>query len=165
MKHTIYVVSDIDFVNDEMKEHLNAIRSLGAKVYELNGNTSELIYRVSQDIKRSKKIFKNEEDVAKLKMIVCDEFGIQSIKELDGRSRERDIPTARHICAALLYKDGYGSTEHIGILMGGRNHATILHSIKFVQNIIDTKDFVYYAPLKRICEKTGMLTKMKLNDA
>lgn len=164
MKHTIYIISEFDFVNADMKEHLDAIKRLGGKVYELNGNTAELIYRVSQNIKKSNKIFKDEESVAKLKMIVCDEFGIQSLKELESRRRDGDIPMARHIVSTLLYKDGYGSTERIGMLMGGRDHATVLNSMKVVQNIIDTKNIVYLAPLKRICEKTGMLTKMKLND-
>lgn len=54
-----------------------------------------------------------------------------SVKELTGSSRAAKIVFARNVCMYLMYNllDGI-SLQQIGEILGGRNHATIIHGIK-----------------------------------
>jgi chromosomal replication initiation ATPase DnaA len=163
MKQTLYIVTDSPSANEEEAAKLfESLKGLGFNVMELNDKNVDVLYKLSQDIINSNIVFKTEEDVLKLKMIICDEFDIESIQHLLAKRRDGDIPMARHILSTLLYKGGYGSSKRIGKEVGDRDHATVLHSIKVIQNIIDTKDEKYIDMLKQICLKTGMMNKMKL---
>ena len=53
-----------------------------------------------------------------------------------GRSRLRPICDARHIIAGLLRESGRYSSTFIGKSLG-RNHATILHSVKRCNNLVE----------------------------
>lgn len=65
---------------------------------------------------------------------------ILGVKEADvlGRSRQAGIDIARHVYFWLMYQSGY-SYSKIGRL-NGRNHATIMNSVKVVNNAIEVKD-------------------------
>ena len=54
-----------------------------------------------------------------------------SVKELTGSSRAAKIVFARNVCMYLMYNLLEGiSLQQIGEILGGRNHATIIHGIK-----------------------------------
>lgn len=52
--------------------------------------------------------------------------------EMIKKSRRRDLSTARHALAYYLRKHTDLSFEAIGELMGGRHHATIIHSCRVI---------------------------------
>lgn len=55
-------------------------------------------------------------------------------------SRKREYVTARQISMKLCREYTIKSLAYIGNEHGGRDHATVLHAIKTINNFIDTKD-------------------------
>ena len=49
-------------------------------------------------------------------------------KEVKGRSRKKEIATARHIAAYLLRKELEYPLKRVGEILGDRDHTTIMHS-------------------------------------
>ncbi len=75
--------------------------------------------------------------VQDIRDIVCDYYGV-SLDNLLSESRKREIVQARQVAmyfAKLKTKD---SLTTIGLTIGKRNHATVLHACKTVQDLIDT---------------------------
>ena len=52
------------------------------------------------------------------------------ISKLISKSRERHIVNARQLCAMLIYQFTKLPLKYIGNFLGGKDHATILHSVK-----------------------------------
>ncbi len=75
--------------------------------------------------------------VQEIRDIVCDYYGV-SLESLLSETRKREIVQARQVAmyfAKLKTKD---SLTTIGTTIGKRNHATVLHACKTVQDLIDT---------------------------
>lgn len=90
----------------------------------------------------------NVGDVRVLHQMVCDEFGIESVEEMLAKDRDPKKVHARHLAAYMdsVYLRPHHSFETIANSLNGRNHATVLHSIKFVMNAMtapgnDWEDF------------------------
>ena len=58
------------------------------------------------------------------------------VGKLISNNRKRNLTEARHMISDLLYSDKYlnMSLALIGKMLGGRDHTTTLHSIRYVQN-------------------------------
>ena len=59
---------------------------------------------------------------------------------LNGKTRKREVVLAKQMAHALT-REIYGkrySLEYIGAKIGGMDHATVRHSIKTINNLIDT---------------------------
>ncbi|MBI9052486.1 MAG: hypothetical protein JEY96_01630 [Bacteroidales bacterium] len=72
-----------------------------------------------------------------IKLLVAEFHGIRSFL-IDYKDRKREIVKPRqqaHYFAKLLTKD---SLATIGLVIGEKDHATVLHSIKTVNNLKDT---------------------------
>jgi len=54
--------------------------------------------------------------------------------------REREKVSARQISMTLSKKHTRLSLEQIGMYHGGRDHTTVLHAVKAIGNLIDTRD-------------------------
>lgn len=67
---------------------------------------------------------------------------IEQIRMKDGiaSARKREKTTPRMISMALSKQYTRHTLGYIGMLHGGRDHATVLHAIKTVNNLLDTKD-------------------------
>ena len=61
-----------------------------------------------------------------------------SYDELVGRHRKQVKSIARHAFCYILKTNSKYSLAEIGEYLGGRDHATALHSIKAAKNLIDT---------------------------
>lgn len=68
--------------------------------------------------------------------VVCRHFKIDA-KSIQTRSRKREIVQTRQIIMFLSKKYTDHSLSHIGNVVGKRDHATVLHSCKIVQDLID----------------------------
>ena len=59
------------------------------------------------------------------------------VKAIQSTNRAREISQARHIAAYLCKELTDSSLSEIGARMGRRTHATILHSIAYVKELIE----------------------------
>ena len=84
---------------------------------------------------------------------VCEAFG-RTLAELRGPNRERANTRARHAAALLLSVVGGLSSTKAGAALGGRDHATILHSrhraLMLMEHDDDYRDRVWSA-----CNRCG----------
>ena len=71
----------------------------------------------------------------------CD-FLCVNQSDVISKKRHRNLCDARHMISDLLYNDGYLnlSLSNIGLILGGRDHTTILNSKKIVKNLIFSND-------------------------
>jgi chromosomal replication initiator protein len=70
---------------------------------------------------------------------VCRIFGI-TLDELLGSGRKANIAQARQITCWFYKNDLSLSFPHIGKLLGGRDHTTIMHAVKKIEVLIRQKD-------------------------
>jgi chromosomal replication initiator protein len=67
-----------------------------------------------------------KQDTNSLLQAVADHFDL-STDEIVGKKRDKRTSLARHITVYLMREDHNSSLTEIGSVLGGRNHATILH--------------------------------------
>lgn len=72
-----------------------------------------------------------------VKAKVCEYFGVK-VEEINSRSRKQPISYIRQLIIYVASKYTEESLAQIGINVGGRNHATVLHSINQIKNLVDT---------------------------
>jgi len=70
---------------------------------------------------------------------VCDFFNVTS-ESVYSKSRKQPIVYIRQMAIYLSNKYTDKSTTEIGRLFGGRNHATVIHSINQIKNLIETEE-------------------------
>lgn len=71
------------------------------------------------------------------------------ISFLDSKTRRREIVKAKQISQYFTKKKTKLSLDMIGQLIGNKDHATVLHSIKTVNNLMDT-DKIYKSEIEEI---------------
>lgn len=71
-----------------------------------------------------------------IKECVCQYFDMK-VATLDSRSRKQEIAYARQIAMYLAAELTDKSNVQIGLCIGGRNHATVIHSCKQVKDLMD----------------------------
>ena len=82
-----------------------------------------------------------ELSLEKIKEVVCGYFSV-SEDSVASKSRVRDVANARHIAMYLSKQMTKKSLSEIGRVIGGRDHATVLHSCSVVNDLMETdKDF------------------------
>lgn len=85
-----------------------------------------------------------EVSIDEIQKVVADFFKI-SIEEMNSRSRKRDIVQARQIAMYFAKKYTPFSLTMIGQHIGNKDHATVLHSCKIVNDLLETdKKFRQY---------------------
>ena len=87
--------------------------------------------------KHSKKVLTIED----VKQIVCNHFHLK-INQLDSRERTQRIAYARQIAMYLADQMTDNSRMQIGRVIGNRNHATVVHAVKQIQDMMETEDRV-----------------------
>lgn len=139
-------------------QHLEVIRKefmiLG---YEMKHLNSEEILVEKYNSVEDNRMFRNQEDLLKLKHIICEELDIDNIMLPGTCIREKKYAMARHIFYAILRADKHSSLEEIGKLWGmPKNHATVVNSTKVIDFTIFTKDWEYYPRLQNVLKRIGM---------
>lgn len=89
-------------------------------------------------------------DVNKIKQLVCDKFAIP-VHEIDGTSRKKEIVQARNIAIHLCYEELKLSKNSIGGYFGGKDHSTIMHSLRKI-NTDMTSNMELYEKVQQIKE-------------
>ena len=72
-----------------------------------------------------------------IQKVVCDYFDLP-IELLKSKTRKREVVQARKIAMYFAKKMTKSSLANIGMHCGGKDHATVLHACKTVNNLIDT---------------------------
>ncbi len=76
--------------------------------------------------------------IPKIKQIVCRHEHI-NLAILDTKTRKREIVTARQIAMYFAKQYTTASLTTIGEQIGGKDHATVLHACKTIENLSDTE--------------------------
>ncbi len=80
-----------------------------------------------------------------IQKIVSEYFGL-SIDQMNSKTRKRNIVQARQLAMFFAKTHTKTSLTSIGLHCGNKDHATVLHACKTVQNLIETdKEFKSYA--------------------
>lgn len=69
--------------------------------------------------------------------IVQNTFGIDN-KTFNSKTRKREVVFARQAAMHLCKKYTTQSVSRIGLVVGGRDHATVLHALKSVDDLLET---------------------------
>jgi chromosomal replication initiator protein len=96
--------------------------------------TNELARQV---IDRLVKNSKREISIINIQKVVCDYFNIQ-LDQLQVKTRKREIVQARQVAMFFSKSMTKASLASIGSQIGGKDHATVLHACKTVNNLIET---------------------------
>ncbi len=92
-----------------------------------------------------------------IKNVVADHFKI-GVDKLQGKSRKRAIVVARQISMYMSKSMTNKSLKAIGAAFGGRDHSTVIHSCKAVQDQIET-DESFKETVLELEKKLKMSTK------
>ncbi len=72
--------------------------------------------------------------------IVTEEFGV-TVSEIQGKRRERRIVEARQLISYIMVVRMKLTLNHTGIhALGGRDHTTVIHSIRKFNNLYETDE-------------------------
>ena len=79
-----------------------------------------------------------------IQKIICDYFNIP-VDQINSKTRKRDIVQARQLAMFFSKKHTKSSLATIGLHCGNKDHATVLHACRTVNNLIETdKQFRTY---------------------
>lgn len=129
----------IEFICFSIK---NNIRELEGVLVSLIGHSSLNGRQI--DIELTREVIKNfvsnmnrEITVESIQTLVAEYFSV-SKDQLAGKTRKRQIVIARQLSMFLAKKLTDASLKAIGASFGGRDHSTVIHSCKAVQDLLDT---------------------------
>ncbi|MFI3305418.1 MAG: chromosomal replication initiator protein DnaA [Rikenellaceae bacterium] len=93
---------------------------------------------LAREILKSYVQFTHKEiNVEQIMSVVCRHFNI-TVDAVVSSKRTRDLAQARQIVMFLAKQHTKSSLSVIGATVGGRNHSTVLHSCKTVNNLMET---------------------------
>ena len=72
-----------------------------------------------------------------IQKIVCDYFGLP-LETINSRTRKREIVQARQLAMYFSKKHTKSSLATIGLHCGNKDHATVLHACRTVNNLLET---------------------------
>lgn len=134
-------------MSDEVVTYL--ADNISANVREIEGAISSLVANASflgrritislakEVLKVYVQMYQKEITIDNIIEIVCNYLNIDHTR-FNSSERTREIAQARQIAMFLAKRHTKAPLTQIGSAIGGRNHATVLHSCKTVQNMIDT---------------------------
>ncbi len=143
--------SKIERLNVEIPEEVVAYlaENIQANIREIEGALASLVANAQFLGKRitvslAKEILKvyvqfhqKEITIDLIKQVVCETLGIDT-ESFNSTRRTREIAQARQIAMYLAKKHTKSPLTAIGAAIGGKNHATVLHSCKQISNLMET---------------------------
>lgn len=125
----------VDFISRNI---VNSIRDLEGIICSLQAHAMALNRDIDLGIaqmviNQSVKAQKKSVTIEKIIDTVCSYYGV-SQEDVMSKTRKANIVLVRQLAMYLAGKFTKMSTSKIGLYVGGRNHATVLHSIKQIQD-------------------------------
>lgn len=62
--------------------------------------------------------------------------------QVKSQTRKREVAYKRHVICYVLTKTTLFTIVDIGLILGGRNHATVIHSREFVQDALGNNRWI-----------------------
>lgn len=136
-------ISLTDEVVTYLADNISAnIREIEGALLSLKANANYMGRRISTSL--AKEVLKvyvqmshKEISIARITEIVCQYYEIDE-QSFNSQKRTREVAQARQIAMYLAKQHTKSPLAAIGAAIGGRNHATVLHSCKTVSNMIET---------------------------
>ena len=134
-------------ISNEVIEYL--AYSINTNVRELEGALISLLAQSSlnkktitlelarQMIDKFVKNTSREISIDYIQKIVCDYFNIP-IELINSKTRKREIVQARQLAMYFSKKHTKSSLANIGLHCGNKDHATVLHACRTVNNLVET---------------------------
>ena len=134
-------------ISDEVVAYL--AENISANVREIEGALSSLVANASflgrkitptltkEILKVYVKLHQREITIDRIIEVVCDYLDLDFAR-FNSTERTREIAQARQIAMYLAKQHTKAPLTTIGASIGGRNHATVLHSCKAVSNLLET---------------------------
>ena len=147
-------------IQDEVIDYL--AHTFSNDVRNLEGSLNRLIFSATImnpdviDLAFAKNVLANEPiidkqkelSVKKIKKAVCSFYGL-SYSDLEGKSRQKALVNARHICVYLARELLHVSYSQIGVELGGRDHKTIASSLDRAEKLL-AKDEAFQLAIEKI---------------
>ncbi|GHT28037.1 chromosomal replication initiator protein DnaA [Bacteroidia bacterium] len=130
--------SIVDYIAENVTEHVRDLEGIIASLvaHSLVNNREVDMELAKRVVNKTVKAKKKQITVDKIQNVVSTYFNIE-LKEIHSKSRKREIVQARQVTMFLSKKYTDYSYSHIGSLVGQRDHATVLHACKAIQNSLD----------------------------
>ena len=134
-------------VSDEVVAYL--AENISANVREIEGALSSLVANASflgrkittslakEILKVYVQLYQKEITIEHIIKVVCEHLNLD-FNRFNSTERTREIAQARQIAMYLAKQHTKAPLTAIGSAIGGRNHATVLHSCKAVSNLLET---------------------------
>ena len=140
IKHDGLNISDeiISFIAENVTEHVRDLEGIITSLvaYSLVYNREVDIELATRVISQTVKMEKKQITLEKIQNIVSEYYKID-LDTIHSKSRKREIVQARQVTMFLSKKYTDHSYSHIGNLVGKRDHATVLHACRTVQDGLD----------------------------
>ncbi len=141
----------------------NNIRELEGVLVSLIAQSSlnrrEIDVELAKDVTRNFVTQINKEITLEfIKNLVADHFSVP-VEKLGGKTRKRQFVIARQLSMYLAKHLTDKSLKAIGEMFGGRDHSTVIYSIKTVQDLMET-DLVFKDTVSELEKKL----KLSLNE-
>ena len=119
-------------------------------------NKKDISINLARDmIDRFVKTTTKEVSIDYIQKIVCDYFDL-SIDSFKSKTRKRNIVQARQLAMYFSKQLTKSSLANIGAQCGGKDHATVLHACKTVNNLAET-DKTFRTYIEEIEKKFNMI--------
>ncbi|MBP5375779.1 MAG: chromosomal replication initiator protein DnaA [Bacteroidaceae bacterium] len=127
-------------IDDSVRDLEGIINSLmvNSLVYNCDINMTLVRKLMPQFVEKHSKKEITVEDV---KQTVCDHFNLK-VSQIDSRERTQRIAYARQLAMYLAEHMTHTSHMQIGRLIGNRNHATVVHALKQISDMMTTDHHV-----------------------
>lgn len=127
-----YIAYSISTNVRELEGVLNSL--LAQSILNKKTITLELAKQMIDQIVRNSA---KEISIDYIQKIVCDHLGV-AIEEINSKTRKREIVQARQLAMYFSKKHTRSSLANIGLQCGNKDHATVLHACKVINNLTDT---------------------------
>jgi chromosomal replication initiator protein len=122
-------------ISDNIRELEGALISLLA---QSTLNKKEITLELTKEmIDKLIKSTKREISIDYIQKVVCNYYSI-GLEQLQSKTRKREIVQARQVAMFFSKTLTKSSLATIGSQIGGKDHATVLHACKTVNNLIET---------------------------
>ncbi|MEA3447175.1 MAG: chromosomal replication initiator protein DnaA [Bacteroidota bacterium] len=151
-------------ISDEVLEYIAShisdnIRELEGALISLLAQSTLNRKEISMELAKTmidKLVTNSEREISidYIQKVVCNYFGL-TVDKLNSKTRKREVVQARQIAMYFAKNMTKSSLAIIGANIGNKDHATVLHACKTVNNLIETnKNFKEY--ITEIDEKLKM---------
>ena len=146
----------IEFISFNIKDNIRELEGVLVSLIAQSSLTNRDI-----DVQLAQQVVKNfvqqidrEITVESIQKLVADHFELP-VEKLAGKTRKRQIVIARQMSMYLAKKLTDQSLKAIGDHFGGRDHSTVIYSVRTVQDLLDT-DPRYKVTLEELEKKIEM---------